>query len=190
MRDDRQRQDRRVPAADSPQADRQASRHDARARVDADARARGADPGGLDRSGRPHADQRRVRVRRRRHGPAGARVPQRRRRHRRHARAAAGSFPGAVRAALRPRVPGARRSGPDARHGIPARHPAHPEAYSVAPPDALLQRDDAGADCRAVARDAARPAPRRRRSASPRRCTRCRRSSSRRCSRRCSSGAT
>ena len=43
LRDDRQRQDRRLPAADPPSADRRAARHDARAGADADARAGGAD---------------------------------------------------------------------------------------------------------------------------------------------------
>ena len=42
---------------------------------------------------RAHADHRRGGLRRRRHGPAGARVPQRRRRHHRHARPAARSLP-------------------------------------------------------------------------------------------------
>ena len=88
LRADRQRQDGGVPAADPPQADRQAARHDARAGARADARAGGADPRGPQRPRGPHAGHRRGDLRRRRHGPAGARVPQRRRRPHRHARAA------------------------------------------------------------------------------------------------------
>ena len=149
LRDDRQRQDRRVPAADPAPADRQAARHDARARPHADARAGGADPRGRDGAGRAHADHRRGRLRRRRHGPAGARLPQRRRRHRRHAGPAARSL-----SAARTRSsPGSRSScstrrtacstwascptsGASLRH-LPARAP-----------DAVLQRDDAAADRR------------------------------------------
>ena len=99
LRDDRQRQDGRVPAADPQPVDDEAARHDARADHHADARAGGADPRGPERPHRPHADQRRGRLRRRRHGPAGARLPQRRRRHRRHAGPAARSFPRALREA-------------------------------------------------------------------------------------------
>ena len=67
--------------------------HDARAHPHADARAGGADPRGLQRPGRPHAAHRRGRLRRRRHGPAGACLPQRRRRDRRHAGPPARSLP-------------------------------------------------------------------------------------------------
>ena len=73
--------------------DRQAARHDARARPHADARARRADPRGTQRPRGAHADHRRGGLRRRRHGPAGARVPQRRRRDHRDARPAARSLP-------------------------------------------------------------------------------------------------
>ena len=76
---------------------------------------------------------RRVGVRRRRHGAAGARVPQRRRRHRRHARPPARSLPHALREAGRARVPGARRSRSHARHGLPARHPPRAPAPAAAP---------------------------------------------------------
>ena len=48
----------------------------------------------------------------------------------------------------RPRDPRARRGRPHARHGLPARHPPRAAASPAAAPDALLQRDDAGADRR------------------------------------------
>src|SRR4029077_3618044 len=53
----------------------------------------------------------------------------------------------------------ARRSRPHARHGIFARYPprASPSAAAGAAPDAVLQRDDAGADRRAVAGNAEEP---------------------------------
>ena len=89
---DGQRQDRGVSAADSSQAHRPTARHDARARADADARAGRADRRRPERPGDAHAAHRRGRVRRRRHGTAGTCVPQRRRRHRRHAGPAARSF--------------------------------------------------------------------------------------------------
>ena len=116
--------------------------------------------------------------------PAGARVPHRCRRARRHARPAARPLPLSLRQASRHRVPGARRGRPDAGHGLPARHPARVAAPAGPAPDALLQRHDAAAHRRAVARDA--PAARRdqrasarprRPSVSPRRSTRWRRSS-------------
>ena len=113
-------------------------------------------------------------------GPQEHALPQRRGRHRRHARPAARSLPGPLRQVRRARVPGARRGRPDARHGIPARHPAHPAPHPRQAADALLQRHHAGADRRADARDAARPghhqpgtASRRRPSASRRRSIRC-----------------
>ena len=52
MRDDRKRQDGRLPAADPAQPHRPAARHDARARADADARTGGADSRGSQRSRR------------------------------------------------------------------------------------------------------------------------------------------
>ena len=79
----------------------QAARHDARPGAHADARARGPDPRGSERAGRPHAGHRRRRLRRRRDGPAGARLPQRRGRHRRHARTAARPLHAALRQAGR-----------------------------------------------------------------------------------------
>ena len=82
---------------DPAPADRQAARDDARAGAHADARAGGADPRGPERPRGAHADHRRGRLRRRRHGSAGARVPQRRRRHRRDAGPAARSPALAVR---------------------------------------------------------------------------------------------
>ena len=156
---DGQRQDRRLSSADSQRPDgeaAQSSRHDPRPDSDADARARRADHRRPERPRRPHAAQRLRRLRRRRHGPAGARLPQRRRCHRRHAGPSARSFPPALREARRPRVSRARRSGPDARHGIPPGHPPRAPAHSREAPDAVFQRDDAGPDRQAVARDAAR----------------------------------
>ena len=160
MRPDGQREDRGVSAADSARADAEAAQpsgHDARAHHHADARAGGADCRRSEGLHRPHADQRLCRVRRRRHGPAGARLPQRRRRHRRHAGAAARSFPAAVREAGRPRVPRARRSRSHARHGLPARHPSRAPSHSIEAADAVFQRDDARTDREAVAGDAAEP---------------------------------
>ena len=104
-----------------------------------------------------HAGDRRGRVRRRRHGAAGARVPQRRRRHHRHAGPAARSHAVALRAPEPHRASGAGRGRPHARHGLPAGDPPHPRAAAVAAPDAVLQRDDAGADRGARRRDAAQP---------------------------------
>ena len=156
------------------------SGHDARAHHHADARAGGADRRRSQRPHRSHADQRLRRVRRRRHGPAGARLPQRRRRHRRHAGPAARSFPAAVREAGRPRVPRARRSRSHARHGLSARHPARAAAHSDEAPDAVFQRDDARADREAVAGDAAQPGD-----DQPRAEGRCRRRASRTPSIRC-----
>ena len=79
----------------------------------------------------PHAAHRRGGLRRRRHGPAGARVPRRRRRHR-SPRPAGCSITCARRYVnfSQSRVPRARRSRPDARHGLPARHPPHPRGTS------------------------------------------------------------
>ena len=45
-----------------------------------------------------------------------------------------------------PRGPRPRRGGPDARHGLSARHPPRPQAPPDEAPDAVLLRDDAGAD--------------------------------------------
>ena len=195
MRPDRQREDRGVSAADSARPDAEAAQpsgHDARAHHYADARAGGADcrrPQGLHRS---HAHQRLCRVWRRRHGPAGARLPQRRRRHRRHAGPAARSFPAAVREVGRARVSRARRSRPHARHGFPARHPARAAAYPVEAADAVFQRDDARAHREAVAGDAAEPGDDQpgAQGRFPRRASRtpsipCRRISSRACCSRC-----
>ena len=107
------------------------------------ARAGGADPGGSERPGGAHADHRRRGVRRRRHGPAGARLPERRGRAGRHAGPSARPLQAALRQAVGRRVSGARRGRPDARHGISARHPqgAAPSAGQAA--DALLQRHHA-----------------------------------------------
>ena len=157
LRHDRQRQDRRVPAPDPAPAHGEAPRHHAGTGDHAHPRAGRADPGRHQRSRGPHADQRRRGVRRRRHGAAGARLPERRGRHHRHAGPAARSFPVSLRQAGGPPVPGARRSGPDARHGIPSRHPPGVAASSSPPPDALLQRHDARADHDADPGDAARP---------------------------------
>ena len=145
-RHDRQRKDGRVRPADPPTPDRQASRHHPRPRAHADARARGADRGGAERPRGAHPGHRGVGVRRRRHGTAGARVPERRGRHRRDPRAPAGPLHLPIREARRARDPGAGRGRPDARHGISARDPED----SASPPgqaaDALLQRHDARPD--------------------------------------------
>ena len=88
LRHDRQRQDRRVPAADPPAPARTPARDHARPRPRAHARAGGADRRAPPGARAPHAPHGRRRLRRRRHGPAGAGAPPRRRRPRRHARAA------------------------------------------------------------------------------------------------------
>ena len=132
------------------------ARHDARARPHADARAGGADRRGPERPGRPHAAHGGGRLRRRRHGPAGARLPQRRRRHRRRR-------PGRLLDHFRGRTRSSAASKylvldeadrmldmgflPDIRRVL--RHLPTQAA------DAVLQRDDAAADRGAVARDAA-----------------------------------
>ena len=157
VRDDRKWENRRVSASDPASPRREAARHHARARADADARARRADSRRPHRPGRAHANHRGGRVRRRRNGTAGARLSQRRRRDRRHAGSPARSFPRAVREARGPRVPRARRSRPDARHGIPARHPACTEASAAAAANVVLQRHNAASDRRAGAGYAARP---------------------------------
>ena len=79
------------------------------------------------------------------------------------------------------RGPRPRRGGPDARHGLPARHPPHPRAAARQAPDPALLGDHAAADRGPLPRDAARPrrhqhraAGRARRPASPTPCTRCR----------------
>ncbi len=88
---------------------------------------------------------------------AGARLPRRRRRDRRHA------GPAARPPALIPtrgstaRGPGPRRGRPHARHGLPARHPPHPQHLPEAAPDPVLLGDHAAADRGPGARDAARP---------------------------------
>ena len=134
-----------------------AARHDARAHPDADARAGRADPGAPRGARRAHAAHGRGGVRRRRHGPAGARVPQRRGRDRRHARPPPRSPALPLRAARRARGPRARRGRPHARHGLPARHPPRAAAAAREAPDAVLQRHDAARDRDARARDAQGP---------------------------------
>ena len=61
-------------------------------------------------------------------------------------------FRAAVREARRPRVPGARRSRPDARHGLPARHPAR----AAAPPRRSGRRSSSARRCRRRSRAARR----------------------------------
>ena len=130
LRGDRQRQDRRVPAADSARADRQAARHDARARARAHARAGRADPR------RPAAIWPCTRP-----SPA-PRCSAASAWARRSTRSAAASTciiatPGrlldhlrvAVREARPARVPRARRGRPHARHGVPAGDPQDPASY-------------------------------------------------------------
>ncbi len=156
LRDDGQRQDGRLPAADPASADRPSAGDDEGPGADADARAGRAGARGPEGSGGAHAHHGCAGLRRRRHGAAGTCVPQRRRRHHRHAGTPARSLPVAVREAVRAGVPGARRSGPDARHGFPAGDPQDPPPPAAAPPDAVLQRHHAAADRGAEPRDAAR----------------------------------
>ena len=157
LRHDRQRQDRRLPPADPPAPD---GRSRAGPRARSSSRRRASSRAQIDE----HLNElavhtprhRRGRLRRRRHGPAGARVPQRRRRHRRPRPAACSTTSARLRASSRARGPGARRGRPHARHGLPARTSAaccatcRREAA-----DAVLLRDDAARDRRALARDAA-----------------------------------
>ena len=144
LRHDRQRQDGGVSAADPAPADRQAPRHHAGARCSrrpaswrrrswrtsttsrCTRRSRAAAVfGGVGMGPQEHAFRSGVDV------------------HHRHARPAARSLPAALRQARRARVPGARRGGPDARHGLPARHPPGAAPPAGPAPDALLQRHDA-----------------------------------------------
>ncbi len=154
LRDDGQRQDRRVRPPDPPPPHGQAARHDARADPHAHARARRADRRAPQAARRPHGDVGRGRLRRRRDGAAGARVPERRRRDRRDARPPPRPLPLPVREALRPRGPRPRRGGPDARHGVPPGHPPRAEAPAPAEPDAVLLGDDAASDRAALEGDA------------------------------------
>ena len=124
LRADRQRQDRSVSVADPSPPAVQAARAYARAGHRPDARAGGADPGGVQRAVDTHAADWRGGVRRRRHGPAGARVSRRRGHHHRDARTASRSHARALRQLLEPRVPRARRSRPDAGHGVSSGHQA------------------------------------------------------------------
>ena len=128
LRHDRQRQDRRLPAARSCSGSLGQPRGTTRALILApDPRAGRADRR-APRAARPaHAHRRRRRLRRRRHGPAGARVP------RGVDVVVATPGPAARPHAQYPtrgshgaRGPRPRRGRPHARHGLPARHPAHP----------------------------------------------------------------
>ena len=169
----------------------QAARHDARARPDADARARGADRGAPAASSRCTRRSRGAAV----FGGVGmgpqehafrsgvdviVATPGRLLDHFKHPYAKLD----------RPRGPGARRGGPDARHGLPARHPARPAApagrsgrrcssrATMPPPIVALAREMLHNP--ATINLERRVGARRRHHA--RRSTRCRRSSSRRCS--------
>ena len=152
-RRDRQRQDRGVPSADPAPADRHAARHDARAGAHADARAAAqileqlqdlavhtpvtgaAIFGGVGMGPQEHAFRSGVDV--------IVATPGRLLDHLRQP----------VREARRARVPRARRGGPDARHGLPARHPARSCAHlptqrqtlffsaTMPPPIATLARE-------------------------------------------------
>ena len=129
----------------------------ARADPDADARARRADPRGLQRPRRPHAADRRGGVRRRRDGPAGARVPR---------AASTSSSPRPAGCSTTARA--ATRSSTASNTSCSTRPTAcstwascPTSAASCGTPaeaaDAVLQRDDAAGDRRADARDAAQP---------------------------------
>ena len=131
--------------------------HHARPDRDADARARRTDPRAAQRPRHPHADHRGVDLRRCRHGAAGACHPLGRGRADRDTGPPARPHEGALHEARPHRVPGARRGRPDARHGLPAGHQAHPPLPAVEAPDALLQRHHAAADRGADARDAQEP---------------------------------
>ena len=111
-----------------------------------DPRAGRADRGRSRRSLGAHAGDRGARVRRSRHGPAGARLPERRGHHRRDPRTAAGSLLPFLRQAARARDPGAGRGRPDARHGFPPRDPEDPAPPARQAADAVLQRHHAAAD--------------------------------------------
>ena len=159
LRDDGQRQDRRVPPADPAPPHRQAARHDARARPHADARARRADRtstsselavhtpltgaavfGGVGMGPQEHAFRERRRRDRRDARPAARPLPLRRTR----------SSP-ASRSSSSTRRTGcstwasSRTSAASCRH-LPARRQT-----------LFFSRDDAAADRGAVAGDAARP---------------------------------
>ena len=133
-------------------------RHDAGAGAGADARARGADPRGLQR---PWPCTRRSPARRS-FGGVGM-GPQE------HAFRSGVDVivatPGRLLDHMRssyaklesPRDPRARRGRSHARHGLPAGDSPHPDAPAAAAADAVLQRDDAAADCGARERDAAPP---------------------------------
>ncbi len=154
LRDDGQRQDRGVRPPDPPPPHGEAARHDARAHPHAHARARRADRRAPQAARDPHGDVRRGRLRRRRDGSAGARVPERRGRDRRDAGPTPRPLPLPVREARRPRGPRPRRGGPDARHGLSPGHPPRPEAPAPAEPDAVLLGHDAAADRAALEGDA------------------------------------
>ena len=137
----------------------EAARHDPRARADADARAGGADPRGPERPRGAHADHRAP--------PSIGGVGMGPQEHAfRSGVDVIIATPGrlldhfrlALRQARRARVPRARRSRPDARHGIPAGHPEDP----APPAGAAARRCSSAPRCRrrsrADAGDAAHPA--------------------------------
>jgi ATP-dependent RNA helicase RhlE len=123
VRDDGQRQDGGVPAADPAAAGGQAARPDARAHAEPDARAGGADagaPGGAGEAHAPHVARRSTAVSA---WAAGGRVPR--------GVDIIAATPGrlldhmstGLREARGHRGAGAGRGGPHAGHGLPAGHP-------------------------------------------------------------------
>ena len=189
LRDDRQRQDRRVSAADPAPADGPAPRHDARAGPDADARAGGADSRGPQRPRRAHAADGAPRCSAasawgRRSTPSAAASTSSSARRAgcsiTSARRTRSSRASSISCSTKPTACSTWASCPTSAAIL--RHMPREAA------DAVLQRDDAAADRGAVARDAAQSGDDQPRApvgagrpASRRRCIRCRSSSRRRC---------
>ncbi len=90
-----------------------------------------------------HVPHLRRRLRRRGHGQPGARVPQGRGHDRRLPRPASRPHAGPLRRDVRTSVPRPGRGGPDARHGLPARHQEVLAGDPEEPPDAVLLRHPA-----------------------------------------------
>ena len=95
-------------------------------------------------------------LRRRRQEAAGGRAAPRRRRRRRLPWPPARPGRRAQPRSVEGRSAGAGRGRPDVRHGLPARHPPHPQAGAGSAPDPVLLGHDAGRDPRAGRRHPAR----------------------------------